>query len=174
MWMEFTPKDWLMMRVSLIFCEGKPDPEDPWVRSYLEAQQLVPRYQEKEERNGVACEVLYFGQCYLGQHLRALQELNQKGLERSLILEKLRILRCSPCNPPLDCLAGLDDRSFETCLPALAEALHPEVNFGTDSNGYPTITLDLTLVGDELTRLMVSSKMTSTIAPEASPSPTAT
>jgi hypothetical protein len=27
MWMEFTPKDWLMVRVGLIFREGDPDGE---------------------------------------------------------------------------------------------------------------------------------------------------
>jgi hypothetical protein len=175
MWMEFIPKDWLMMRVGLIFREGDPDPEDPWVRSYLDAQQLVARHQGKEERNGIACEVLYFGQCYLGQHLHALQKLYQKGLERSLILEKLRELRHSPSKHTLDCLADLDDRTFEAWLPALAEALHPESNFGTDSEGYLTVALDPPLVAGELTRLMeTSSKMTSTTSPEASTSPIVT
>jgi len=153
MWMEFTPKDWLMMRVGLIFREGDPDPEDAWVRSYLNAQQLIPRHQQKEERDGIACEVLYFGQCYLGQHLRAVQELYHKGLERSLIMEKLRDLRRSPSDHRLGCLASLDDHSFETCLPALAEALHPEVEFGTDSDGYATITLNPILIAGELVRL---------------------
>jgi len=174
MWMEFTPKDWLMMRVGLIFREGDSDPEDLWVRSYLDAQQLVPRHQAKEERNGIVCEVLYFGQCYLGQHLRTLQELYQKGLERSLVMEKLRELWRSPSDHPLECLASLDEHTFDACLPALAEALHPEVNFGTDSEGYLTVALDPTLIATELKRLKTtSSKMTSTIPPEASPSPIA-
>jgi hypothetical protein len=151
--MEFTPKDWLMMRVGLIFREGDPDPEDAWVRSYLNAQQLIPRHQQREERDGIACEVLYFGQCYLGQHLRALQELYHKGLEHSLIMEKLRDLRRSPSDHLLGCLADLDDHSFETYLPALAEALHAKVEFGTDSDGYATVTLDSSLIADELTRL---------------------
>jgi hypothetical protein len=165
MWMEFTPKDWLMMRVGLIFCEGEPDPEDPWVRSYLDAQQLVPRHQVKEDRNGIPCEVLYFGQCYLGQHLHALQELYQKGLERSLLLEKLRELRRSQSDHSLDCLTDLDDCTFETSLPALAEALHEGVSFGTDSAGYLTVTLDASLVAGELTRLMTTSpKLAPTIS----------
>jgi hypothetical protein len=175
MWMEFTPKDWLMMRVGLIFCDGDPDPEDPWVRSYLDEQQLVPRHQEKEERDGIACEVLYFGQCYLGQHLHALQKLNQKGLERSLILEKLRELRRSPHDQTPACLASLDEQSFETCLPALAEALHPEVDFGTDGEGYLTVALDPTRIAEELTRLRtISSRMVATISSEANASLIAT
>jgi len=175
MWMEFTPKDWLMMRVGLIFCEGDPDPEDPWVRSYLDEQQLVPRHQGTEERNGIACDVLYFGQCYLGQHLHALQKLNQKGLERSLILEKLRELRHSPSAHTLNCLVSLDERSFGSCLPALAEALHPEVNFGTNSEGYLSVALDPTMIAGELTRLRTASpQMISTLSPEANTSPIAT
>jgi hypothetical protein len=153
MWMEFTPKDWLMMRVGLIFREGDPDPEDPWVRSYLEDQQLVPRHQAKEVRDGVPCEVLYFGQCYLGRHLYALQALYQKGLERSLLVERLRELR--RCHSPSSTsgLVELDDHAFETLLPSVAEALHERVAFGTDSEGYLTVTLEPTLVAGELARL---------------------
>jgi hypothetical protein len=157
MWMEFIPRDWLMMRVGLIFREGDPDPEDSWVRSYLDKQQLVPRHQVKEERNGIACEVLYFGQCYLGQHLHALQGLYQKGLERSLLLEKLRELRRSQGDNSMSWLIDLDDQAFETSLPFLAEALHERVSFGTDSEGYLTVTLDPTSVAGELIRLLATS-----------------
>jgi hypothetical protein len=166
-WMEFTPKDWLMMRVGLIFREGDPDPEDPWVRSYLDEQQLVPRHRMTEERNGIPCEALYFGQCYLGRHLHVLQGLYQKGLERSLLLEKLRELRRPQSGNSLGGLVDLDDRAFETALPSLAEALHERVSFGSDSEGYLTVTLDPTLVAGELTRLrtLTSSKAAPSVSP---------
>ena len=157
MLMEFTPKDWFMMRVGLVFREGDPDPEDAWVRSYLHAQQLVPRHQLKEERNGIACEVLYFGQCYLGRHLQALQNLYQKGLERSLLLEKLRQLRQPPGDRGMTWPPELDDRTFEAVLPALAEGLHEQVSFGSDSEGYLTLSLDPALVIGELGHLLASS-----------------
>jgi hypothetical protein len=155
--MEFTPKDWFMMRVGLIFREGDPDPEDPWVRSYLDEQELVPRYQVKEERNGIPCEVLYFGQCYLGRHLHVLQDLYQKGLERSLLLEKLRQLRRSQSDDSLSWPVEMDDDAFDALLPSLAEALHAQVSFGTDSEGYLTVALDPLLVTGELTRLSATS-----------------
>jgi hypothetical protein len=160
MWMEFTPKDWLMMRVGLIFREGAPDPEDSWVRSYLDEQQLVPRHQVKEERDGIPCEALYFGQCYLGRHLPALQALYQKGLERSLLIERLRQLRCCQSFGSTSGLIELDDHTFETSLPFLAEALHDRVAFGTDGEGYLTVTLEPTLIAGELTRLMAKSMPT--------------
>jgi hypothetical protein len=166
MWMEFTPKDWLMMRVGLIFRAGDPDPEDPWVRSYLDAQQLVPRHQVQEERHGTPCEVLYFGQCYLGRHLHALQELYQKGLERSALVEKLRELRRTPIDHSLRALVDLDDHAFEASVLPLAEALHERANFGVDGEGYLTVTLDSTLVAAELTRLLATP---SEAAPTVSP-----
>jgi hypothetical protein len=156
MFIELTPKDWFMMRVGLIFQEGDPDPEDAWVRSYLSEQQLVPRHQVQEERNGVPCEVLYFGQCYLGRHLHALQNLYQRGVERSLLVEKLRELRRSHSESSIDWPVGLDDHTFETLLPALAEALHEQASFGTDDEGYFTLTLDSTLIAGALTRALTT------------------
>jgi hypothetical protein len=152
MWMEFTPTDWFMMRIGLIFRAGDPDPEDAWVRSYLQEYALEPRHRMQEERQGVACEVLYFGQCYLGRHLQQLQQLYQKGLERSLLLEKLCELRHLPDEPPHSWPISLDEGAFEALLPTLAEALHEQVRFGTDSEGYLTLDLDRSLVWQELSR----------------------
>ena len=153
MWMEFTPKDWFMVRVGLIFREGDQDPEDAWVRAYLHEHQLEPRYQVKEERHGIPCDVLFFGQCYLGQHLHAIQRLYQKGLERSFLIEKLQEFRRGGDTAPVEWLTTLDDRAFEHVLPALAEALHEQVHFNTDAEGYLTATLDPDLVRHELSRL---------------------
>ena len=40
MFIELTPKDWFMM-LGLIFSPGGSDPEDAWVRAYLDERQLV-------------------------------------------------------------------------------------------------------------------------------------
>jgi hypothetical protein len=154
MWMEFTPKDWFMVRVELIFRAGDPDPEDAWVRAYLREHQLEPRYQGQEERHDIPCEVLYFGQCYLGQHLHVIQRLYQKGLERSLLLEKLHEIRTSSATAPGDWPLTLDGVEFEPVLLALAEALHEQVKFDTDAEGYLTVHLDLNLVRHELSHLI--------------------
>ena len=156
MFMELTPKDLFMMRVGLIFQDGDPDPEDVWVRSYLSEQQLVPRHQVQEERNGVPCEVLYFGQCYLGRHLHALQNLYQRGIERSLLVEKLRKLRPSHGESSMEWPVELDERTFETLLPTLAEAVHDQVNFGIDDEGSLTLTLDPSLIVSALTHILTT------------------
>jgi len=106
----------------------------------------------QEERQGIACEVLYFGQCYLGRHLHSLQQLYQKGLERSLLLEKLRELIRPSDGTAHDGPITLNEDAFEALLPALAEALHERVRFGTDSEGCLTLDLDRSLVLQELPR----------------------
>lgn len=129
------------------------------MRSYLHAQQLVPRYQVKEERNGIPCEVLYFGQCYLGRHLQAAQALYRRGLERSLLVEKLRELQRPQGGGSVFGLMELDDQAFEAILPALAEALHERARFGTDNDGYLSLTLDPASVTSELMRLSAATSL---------------
>jgi hypothetical protein len=46
----------------------------------------------------------------------------------------------------------LDETAFEALLPTLAEALHPQVRFGTDAEGYLILDLDPSLVSQELSR----------------------
>lgn len=157
MLMELTPKDWFMMRVGLIFQKGDPDPEDAWVRSYLQEHQLVPRLQTEEERDGVTCEVLYFGQCYLGSHLHPLQQLYQSGIERSLIMQKLRDSRRLQGGDALHWPVELNDNAFESVLPTLAEALHECVSFEIDNEGYLALTLDPALIVSALDRLLRKS-----------------
>ncbi|HXH10846.1 MAG TPA: hypothetical protein VNP04_13925 [Alphaproteobacteria bacterium] len=161
MWMEFTPKDWFMMRVELVFRDGDPDPEDAWIRAYLDEHQLEPRYRAKEERHGISCEVLYFGQCYLGHHLQTIQGLYQKGIERSFLLEKLRELRQNPNGTsPVQWPTTLDVAELERVFTVLAEALHEQVTFGTDAEGNLTVALDPDLVGREVSRLTTAEAPT--------------
>jgi hypothetical protein len=156
MFLELTPKDWFMMQVGLVFQAGDPDPEDAWVRSYLREQQLVPRRQMQEERDGVPCEVLYFGQCYLGRHLHTLQQLYRRGIERSLLLQKLRDLRQAQGDASISWPVELTEPAFDTLLPALAEALHESASFSVDENGHPAIALDPALITSALDRLMIN------------------
>jgi hypothetical protein len=83
--------------------------------------------------------------------------LYQKGLERSLLLEKLRELRHLPDGTPHDWPISLDEGAFEAMLPTLAVALHEQVRFGTDGEGYLTLDLDRSLVWQELSRHTAST-----------------
>jgi hypothetical protein len=79
MWIETEPGDLLMMRYLLCF-PATPDPEDQRVRAFLREHGLSPKRRWSDERAGIRCEVLQFGQCYLGRALDAVVALQQRGM----------------------------------------------------------------------------------------------
>ena len=83
------PADLLMIRYKLYFNQHHPDPEDPWVQTYLQEHGLEPRRQLKEEHDGVPYTVLHFGQCYLGRHIEAIGQLYQRGIEHTVLAQHL-------------------------------------------------------------------------------------
>lgn len=89
MWIESEPADWLMMRYFLCFEPGDPNPEDRHVRAYLRERGLEPKRAWSGERQGIACDVLQFGQCYLGGHLRAIYALRWQGIVTEAVSEML-------------------------------------------------------------------------------------
>lgn len=90
MWIDFEPGLAMMVRVLLCFEYGDPDPEDSRVREYLTANNLEPKRVWVEERNGVECEVIQFGQCYLGGHLQAIHLLRRQGIMAEAVSRSLK------------------------------------------------------------------------------------
>jgi hypothetical protein len=83
------PADLLMVRYKLYFNQHRPDPEDPWVQTYLQEHGLEPRRRLEEEHDGVPYTVLHFGQCYLGRHIEAIGQLYQRGIEHTVLAQHL-------------------------------------------------------------------------------------
>lgn len=79
MWIEAEPADLLMMRYLLCF-PTTPDPEDHRIRAFLREHGLYPKRRWSDERAGIPCEVLQFGQCYLGRALDAVVAMQQRGM----------------------------------------------------------------------------------------------
>ena len=80
MWAEVEPGDMLMMRYLLCFPTDAPNPEDGHIRTLLRDHNLHPKRRWRDERQGVRCEVLQFGQCYLGRAVNAIVALQQRGM----------------------------------------------------------------------------------------------
>ena len=80
MWIESEPGDMLMTRYFLCFQKEAPNPEDHRIRAFLREQNLHPKRIRSDERGGIRCEVLQFGQCYLGYALQAVVALQQRGM----------------------------------------------------------------------------------------------
>ncbi len=127
MWIEVEPADFFMFRVSLLFSEAAPDPEDEWVRDYLREHHLEPRRQGKIERDGEPIDVLQFGQCYLGPHAVAIRDLRGRSIERSALLQAVPdILRQSGIVVTAD---DGDPAATEALIARIAEAVHPAAKF---------------------------------------------
>ena len=140
MWIEVEPADFFMFRVSLLFSETAPDPEDEWVRQYLREHHLEPRRQGKIERDGEPIEVLQFGQCYLGPHAVALRDLRGRGVERSALLQAVpAILRESGIAlEPED----QDRPEVQALVARIAEDVHPAAKFVRADDDRVGVSLD--------------------------------
>ncbi len=78
MLIRLQPKEWMMYAVYLIFDEDFPDVEDESVKEYVAKNNLVPKQQGKAIYDDEEREVMYFGQCYLGPHLQAIQSIQKE------------------------------------------------------------------------------------------------
>src|SRR5262249_44665599 len=85
MWIETEPGEWPMMRYLVCFELGNPYPEDPHVKAYLRKHGLEPKRMWTDRRAGVACEVLQFGECYLGRHVEEIDALRERGVVASAV-----------------------------------------------------------------------------------------
>ena len=59
-------------RVLLLFEGETPSDEDARVDEYLRSNNLEPKKQYTENRDGMDYRVYYFGQCYIGGHMEQL------------------------------------------------------------------------------------------------------
>lgn len=90
MWIESEPADLLMMRYFLCFPKGEPDPEDRHVRQLLADAKLAPKRRSLETRHGIDCEVLQYGQCYLGRALGVIAAMRDQGVVAGSLAQALR------------------------------------------------------------------------------------
>jgi hypothetical protein len=78
---KIAPKAFFMYAVFLAFSTEQPDLEDDAIKAYLDAHELIPKVQGTDQIDGQACEVLYFGGCYLGNHLQVLEDMQRQAVE---------------------------------------------------------------------------------------------
>ena len=62
-------------RVLLLFEGETPSDEDARVDEYLQSNNLEPKREYNENRDGTDYRVYYFGRCYIGDHLERLSAL---------------------------------------------------------------------------------------------------
>ena len=66
-------------RVLLLFEGETPSERDARVDEYLQSNNLEPKKQYTENRDGKDYRVYYFGQCYIGSHMDELSAMADEG-----------------------------------------------------------------------------------------------
>jgi hypothetical protein len=141
------PADLLMVRYKLYLNQHCPDPEDPWVVSYLQEHGLEPRRQLDEEHDGAPYKVLHFGQCYLGRHIEAIGKLYQRGIEYSALAQHIRtVLDEAPDATVRGAMTALDEDALRTRTDELAAQLHVVAQFEVTPENDLRVTVDVPTV----------------------------
>ena len=141
------PADLLMVRYKLYFNQHHPDPEDAWVRTYLQEHGLEPRRQFAETHDGVPYTVLHFGQCYLGRHTAALGQLYQRGIEHTALAEHIeQLLRATDDTVRQGVTVPVDAAAQPAVAAELAAQLHATAHFEVSAEGQLHVTIDTAAV----------------------------
>jgi hypothetical protein len=135
MLIQAEPADLLMVRYKLYFNQHSPDPEDPWVLTYLQEHGLEPRRQLAETHEDVPYTVLHFGQCYLGRHIEALGTLYRRGIEHSALAEHIQQV-----------LSEVDITAAQAVAADLAAQLHAQARFDVTAEGNMQVSIDTVTV----------------------------
>jgi hypothetical protein len=144
---ESEPNGFLMVRYKLYFNQQTPDPEDPWVLSYLEEHGLQPRRQLDEKHQGTSYKVLHFGQCYLKRHIHPLGELYQRGVEHSALHHHIQTLLDETDDVAVrERLAQLDAAAQQAVVTVLTTQLHEVARFDVSEKQELTVSIEAATV----------------------------
>jgi len=151
------PNGLMMIRYKLYFNQQVPDPEDPWVLTYLQEHGLEPRRELHEEHEGTSYKVWHFGQCYLGRHVEPLSELYRRGIEHTVLAQHL--LECLNHTADADLQtvsAGLDDVTRKALTTALTAQLYTTAQFETTEDRNLRVVLDESVVREALRKEVIA------------------
>ncbi len=154
MFIRVEPKDFLMFSVFFTFNKERPDLEDDQVKAYLTDHGLAPKWERDEELEGTAWRVMYFGGCYIQNHMNDIGAIHRRGVERSLLLQAIdRALRRRPSAAVQRALDSLPPETIEAVTSSLAELFHVESSFDEDKQGYVVVRIKTGQVRREFLKL---------------------
>ena len=142
MFIKVEPTGFFMYTVQLIFDPASPDSEDQEVRDYLAGHELEPRYQYEIDHEGRPCQVLQFGDCYLGRHLQAVGQIQRHAVEVELLTAEVEGHLAALALPQLSTAESGDEELRRETVAALVSELHQESAFQADDNGELAVALD--------------------------------
>ncbi|MGE3540741.1 MAG: hypothetical protein AB7N91_25290 [Candidatus Tectimicrobiota bacterium] len=151
---ETEPAGLMMLRYKLYFNQQTPDPEDPWILTYLQEHRLEARRELHEEHEGVPYTVLHFGQCYLGRHVHELAELYKRGVEHTVLAQYLCEVLTHSTDPAIQTVtADLTEPAMQQLAVRLAARLHATTQFEPTEDRNLRVILDDAAIGTALLTL---------------------
>lgn len=119
-----------MQRISLMFCNEEPDPEDLWIRDQLEKFPIPPKRVLEWERGGRKWEVHQYGQCVVGQALFSIEKHKR-------VVDRIKVT----CGQEVAGFNGDQARAREI-ISQVALEFHQEARFTVDGTGELDIDID--------------------------------
>ena len=136
------PKEFFMYSVFLAFSQEQPEPEDDAVKAYLAERELEPKTRGNNTWEGQEYDVMYFGGCYLGSHLRAIEDIQRAAVEREMLAEEVeRTLKEAQDPPTVSAVQGASDSRLGEIIEGLVGEFHQESSFGADEEGNLMVSL---------------------------------
>ncbi len=80
---------------------------------------------------------MYFGGCYIQDHMESIGQIHRRGVERALLRQTIgRALLQRPSASVQQALDALPSDRVEELTASLVEHFHAEASFGEDKQGY--------------------------------------
>ena len=140
---KIEPKEFFMYSVFLAFRQEQPDPEDEAIKAYLDTHELIPKAQGIDQIEGQAFEVLYFGGCYLGNHLQVIEDMQRRAVEQDLLRVAIERVLQETTEPGTRQVADqTPEPQLQALITNLVQEFHQDTSFGANEAGYLQVTLE--------------------------------
>ena len=144
------PKDFFMYSIFLAFNNEVPDMEDEAAKKYLEDCELIPKAQGKDTVDGIEHDVMYFGGCYLGRHLRNLETMQRQAVEQEMLGAKIMSTIQESTDPETRQLADATaEPQLREIMHDVVQAFHDESSFGADEEGMLIVSLEPAVIQEK-------------------------
>ena len=155
---KIEPKAFFMYAVFLAFSKEHPHSEDEAIKAYLNAHELIPKAQGTDTFEDQKFEVMYFGGCYLGNHLEVIRDMQRQAVEHQLLTVDIeRILRKTTAPETRRVADQIPAPQMQGLIATLVQEFHQDTSFGANEAGYLKVTLEPAVIEQRFLELVGKS-----------------
>ena len=140
---KIEPKAFFMYAVFLAFSKEHPHSEDEAIKAYLDAHELIPKVQGTDTFEDQAWDIMYFGGCYLGNHLEVIRDMQRQAVEHELLTAEIqRILQDMTAPETRRVAEKTPEPQMQALIAHLVQEFHQDTSFGANEAGFLRVTLE--------------------------------